>query len=325
MKEKRLYIAYSYFNFYESIILSYERRYIEKAIIVLLKLPTDDSDYKWLFDYLNIFDFISIQIIDSNNYKVLYKYLLSIKNFIKKDKVYLATEYNYQVNFFVQFFLSRNVEVLGDGAGLIWDEDNNDTLKTKLKYLPFQLLFKFKSPLILRKTVKRDFFQKNFEFYKNKYKNLPIENECWIFGTSIPFVKPYSLDYYSDISKEFFQNGAWIDKDYILWMENLVNSLNKYKIMHRYYPHPKEPQSDFHNVNFTNKDTYSEFLPFKFGYLPKYIFALSTTAFNYLTIVKNINKNIKIYVLTQTDRIDDIYKSYGATIYYPGKTFLDLK
>jgi hypothetical protein len=177
------------------------------------------------------------------------------------------------------------------------------------------MFFNVKLPYELSKRRDRNFFKKKWKFF-SKY-DLPIKNECWIFGTSIPFVKPYSLDYYSPLSRDFYENGGWNAKEYILWMENLVETLNKNNIFHRYYPHPLESKSEFKNIKFYNKNTYSEFLPFELGYLPRYIFALSTTAFNYLSIINALNKDIDLYVLHQTEKIDEVYKKYGAKIYYP--------
>jgi len=322
MTKKRLYIAYSYFQFFQSLVFAYEKKDIECSVIVLIKFDSDRTDYKWLLEYLGMDDYIDIKIFDINREIInMITYLYKNKNLFFKDKVYIASEYNYKANIFSQIFITKNIEILGDGVGLVWDEPKEEGFKTKIKYLPFEVLFNIKTPHELSKTINRNFFKQEWSFLKDKYRELEVKNECWIFGTSIPFVEPYPLSYYSELSKEFFKNGGWSEKDYIFWIEDIVKKMDANNIIHKYYPHPLEPVSKFNSVNFCFKNTYSEFLPFELEYLPKYIFALSTSAFNFLSIIKQRgNKDIALYVLSETKKIDEIYINYGANIYYPNKS-----
>jgi hypothetical protein len=148
IEKKRLYITYSYFKFYQALIMAYEKKKVEKSEIILLKSPNDKTDYKWLLNYLNI-DFIKIKIIEVKkyfsikDYFPLYRYLLKNKEKFFLEKVFIPREYDPKLHLFVQIFLTKNIEVLGDGAGLIWDDSIPDNLKTKLKYFPFKMYINY--------------------------------------------------------------------------------------------------------------------------------------------------------------------------------------
>ena len=318
---KRLYITFSYFQFLEALIFVYEKRNYEKSLIVLLKLKTDNTNYEKLMKKLNMSDFIELKILEFGKCMDLYKFLLLNKNKFKKDLIYLPTEFRYQITLFVQI-LSKQVEILGDGAGLIWDVDRKKILKSEIKYILFKFLFNIKTPYELSKTVNRNFFEQKWKFIIDKYQNLNLRNECWIFGTSIPFVKPYSLEVYSSLSREFFEKGGWQKEEYIKWIDDIGYKMKKNNIICKYYPHPLEIDVKYKYVEDSIKNSSSELLPFEVGYLPKYIFSLSTTAFYYLNLKKYLKNDIKVFVLSQTKKIDEVYKNYGAIIYKPGYTNL---
>ncbi|MFZ5953424.1 MAG: hypothetical protein ACOYXC_22165 [Candidatus Rifleibacteriota bacterium] len=270
-------------------------------------------------------DFIELKIIESTNYWKMYRFVIKNRLSFFSDKVFLASEYNFRIHVFIQIFLSKNLEILGDGASLIWDDPKPENLSTRIKYFFFKTLFKIKSPSSLSKTRDRNFFKKNWSFLKDNYSKLPVLNKCWIFGTSLPFVKPGPRDFYSELAHEFYQSGGWTKDKYIDWINNLASFLEKERIEHIYFPHPLEKKSDFQNVNFEISSNYSEFLPFHYGYLPKYIFASSTTAFNFLNIKRNASSSLRIFVISHTERINSWYKKYDAEIYFPGQTVVEIK
>lgn len=322
---KRLYIAFSYFHFFQSLLLAYENKSKEKSLIILFRLATDKTDYDWLMKKFELHDFIELKIFESTNYWQMYHFVLKNRLAFFPDKIFLASEYNFRIHVFIQIFLCKNLEILGDGASLVWDDPKPENLSARLKYFFFKLFFKIKSPFFLSKTRDRDFFKKNWSFLKDFYSKLPVLNKCWIFGTSLPFIEPGPRDFYSELAHEFYQAGGWPKEKYIDWINNLANLFGQESIEHLYFPHPLEKKSDFQKVNFVDSYSYAEFLPFYYGYLPKFIFASSTTAFNFLNIKRNTSNCQRIFVISHTEKINSWYKMYDAEIYFPGKTVVELK
>ena len=310
----RLYIVASPFQFFLACNDAFA--FDEKSIIFVIRYKNDDIDYLSLSSRLFSRQFYVVVVdyprLGPRAFSEIALYaILFLKIFFKvfwPNNICIGDHCN-TPSLLVGSIFGRIAYVLGDGASIVWGHPDIQLSPIK------SILFKILNIEIekIQNTVDVKTFTRDWPLVASLYKNLPVKNEIWIFGSTAPMT---SLEM-GHGTNEKVRKGliGWTPEtkdSYWSILARFTSSFNDTLI--KYFPHRNEciPENIPNKFAIVSESCPAEFRPILFGYLPTVIIGSSTIIFSFSNIRRILKRDIEIYFFSFSERIDMEYKRFGA-------------
>jgi hypothetical protein len=306
-----LYLVASPFQFFMALNKHVAQR--SRSCIVALDYNNDRFDYKAILSELKLNDCEYIRVPATLNAGGALNTLHSAFNLyltVKKLNVAFESIYIGDASctplFLCASRLGKIAGILGDGASVVFD--SFPATRFVDKWLFSWALGANRRSLLLAQD--RRLFRRDWPIFY-RYSQLPVENELWIFGSTI-FLEPLASDVTYNVRISLSSHRP---KDNATVFSTLQKFSAKQGVSRvRYFPHRAETNTDDFQMfgGFSTDRFFSEIRPLMYGYLPRVIISTSTTLLSFCNMERMLKRGIQLRYLPLGRDVDMIFDSYGA-------------